>query len=630
VTILGNLDGLAQVVRSLANVSPSDFQSALPGVKQIVDAAAGFQKVASGAAQLPPYDFWGPSRVIEPTINEFPFWSFLFADLHPHIIGIPLSGLFLALALVLMMDAGTNWRRAWRTGLGLLATFALLLGALASVNLWELPTYLGIGILVFLVSQFRGRGRIDWPVTLGAALLYAGGAYLLFLPFFANYVNVGASGVGLVKASDPVEKWLLIWGFFLFVLASWTLYIASRKPVRSPQSAVRSPQSDEGDVVAPRPSPPATPSGIERALSIFLRRYDQAPRAIYLHGKLVRQPTFLYLMLLALAPATFGLAIVALLAGWGVLALCLAWLGLAVAMLWRRGANVDAGDAFTAVLTATGLAILAGTQLFYLKDFLNGSDYYRMNTLFKFFSQVWVIWGVAAAIATPRLLNALFLQSPNLQSRLLRSAWAVIFVLLLVASLAYPILGTPARLDQRMPGWRPEIGTLNGLDFMREGAYGWPDFNNMIELRYEWQALQWLLNNVRGNAVILESSEVEYYRAWGTRMASNTGLSGLKGMHEQEQRYPEDVGYRDGLHRELWITPDIARTQQIIDELGIDLVYVGQLERYLHPDGVRKFETMAAQGLLTPLYQNERATIYAVPGRLEQQADGAYTPGGDE
>jgi uncharacterized membrane protein len=177
-----------------------------------------------------------------------------------------------------------------------------------------------------------------------------------------------------------------------------------------------------------------------------------------------------------------------------------------------------------------------------------------------------------------------------------------------------------------MPGWRPEVGTLNGLDFMREGAYAWPDFNNVIELRYEWQALQWLLNHVRGNAVILESSEVEYYRAWGTRMASNTGLSGLKGMHEQEQRYPEDVGYRDGLHREVWITADVARTQQIIDELHIDLVYVGQLERFLHPDGVRKFEAMAAQGLLTPIYQNERVTIYSAPGRLAQQDDGVYAP----
>ena len=61
-------------------------------------------------------------------------------------------------------------------------------------------------------------------------------------------------------------------------------------------------------------------------------------------------------------------------------------------------------------------------------------------------------------------------------------------------------------------------------------------------------------------------------------------------------------------------------------EVGVDLVYVGQLERYLHPDGVQKFATMAGQGLLTPIYQNDRVTIYAVPGRLQQQADGAFVP----
>jgi len=683
VVVLGNLDGAAQVVRNLSRLNSSDFQSVLPGAQELVGAVGGLQQVISGAAQMSPYDFWGPSRVIEATINEFPFWSFLFADLHPHIIGIPLSGLFLALALVLVMDAGTDWRRAWRQGMALVALFALLLGALASVNLWELPTYFGLGVLTFLVSQFRGRGRIDWLTTIAASVLYAGGAYLLFMPFFSNYVNVGASGVGLVKESDPLERWLLVWGFFFFVLLSWTMYLAWKRLESKDwrfgdwESARAGNPSAQDDAQSPisnlqSPNHPSSqspkPSGVERAVNLFFRRFDDSPRALYLHNKLVRAPGFFYLLLLALIPAMLLLAVAVGLAGWSVLALCLSWLGLAVAMLWRSARTTDAGTALTAVLAATGLAILAGTQVVYLKDFLSGSDYYRMNTLFKFFSQVWVIWGVAAAIATPRLLNALFpenkkgdsvierlgdsrfeiedsaqprteapvAQSPNppipqspisnLQSLFFRVAWAAIFIVLLLASLAYPIFGTPARLDQRMPGWRPEIGTLNGLDFMREGSYAWPDFNNVFELRYEWEALQWLLDNVRGNAVILESAEVEYYRAWGTRMASNTGLSGLKGMHEQEQRYPEDVGYRDGLHRELWQTPDIARTQQMIDELHIDLVYVGQLERFLHLDGVRKFEEMAAQGLLTPLFSNERATIYAVPGRLEQQADGAYTP----
>lgn len=636
VAVLGNLDGFAQVVRNLAKLNPSsNFQSAFGGLSDIVAAIGGLQQVLEGTAQWPPYDFWGPSRVIDATINEFPFWSFLFADLHPHLIGIPLSGMFLAFALALLKHEATDWRGSWRDGLAFVALFALLLGTLASVNLWELPTYFGLGVLTFLVSQFRSKGRIDWLMTVLAALLYAGGAYLLFAPFFLNYVNVGASGIGLVKAPDPLGRWLLIWGFFLFVLVSWTFYLAGKRPRR----------------------PFPKPSGVERAVGLFLRQFDFLPRALFLHSRLVRTPGFFYLLFLALIPGCLALAIVAWLAGWSVLALCLSWLGLAIAVLWRSASTTDAGAAFAAVLTATGLAILAGTQVFYLKDFLNGSDYYRMNTLFKFFSQTWVLWGVAAAIATPRLLDALFPEkyaegesaerhestrageqesspalppsrspSVGMRSFLLRFAWAFIFTLLLVAGLAYPILGTPARLEQRMPSWRPEVGTLNGLDFMRQGAYTWPDFNNVIELRYEWEALQWLLRHIWGNVVILESAEVDYYRAWGTRIASNTGLSGLRGMHEQEQRYPEDVGRRDGLHRELWQTLDIARTQQLFEELQIDLVYVGQLERYLHPDGVRKFETMAVQGLLTPLFQNERVTIYAVPGRLTLRADGIYLP----
>ena len=111
----------------------------------------------------------------------------------------------------------------------------------------------------------------------------------------------------------------------------------------------------------------------------------------------------------------------------------------------------------------TGLALLVGTQLFHPKDFLDASDYYRMNTLFKFFNQVWVLWGILAAIAVPRIFSGWWL-SPMRVLRLCRCAdrgaggfgrwvWAGVFGLLLAASLAYPILGMLARLDMRMVGW---------------------------------------------------------------------------------------------------------------------------------------------------------------------------------
>ncbi|MBX2999729.1 MAG: glycosyltransferase family 39 protein [Caldilineaceae bacterium] len=620
VAIIGNLDAFAQIVRRLIEFSRSDFQSAIPGITPLVHAASGLWTVITTDARLSGYDFWAPSRVIPATINEFPYWSFTFADLHPHMIGIPFSVLFLGLVLTVLASYTTDWRRHWGYAALLLGTFALMLGTLASINLWELPTYYGLGVLALAVAFFRGRGRMDWPLLVGFGVFYLAGAYLLFWPFFRNYANVGASGVGLVRAPDDLGQWLLIWGFFIFALIGWMVYTVTR-PARP--SEVRA-------------------TGLERWLSLLWQQLDRLPRFIHLHGLLVDRPSIGYLLGRALLPILFIAAAFALWREWTVIALCLPLLGLGFLLLWRRGSSADPGSLLVALLTTTGFALLAGTQIVFLRDFLEGGDWYRMNTLFKFFIQVWVLFGIAAAVGVARILGQTAdggsqtadrrpqmmdqYPIPNPQSPIWRNAWTVGFALLLAVSFAYPIVGTPARSDQRFPGWRPEIGTLDALDFMRQGSYTWPDGSNRIELAYDWQALQWILDSVRGNLVIVESSETDYYRAGGTRMASMSGLSGIHGKHEGEQRYGDIVGERGARFGEFWNTPDIGRTQQLIDELGVDLIYVGQLEQYLHPQGVDKLTRMAEMGMLIPIYENDRATIYAVQNRLIRTAEGYYYP----
>ena len=75
---------------------------------------------------------------------------------------------------------------------------------------------------------------------------------------------------------------------------------------------------------------------------------------------------------------------------------------------------------------------------------------------------------------------------------------ALYYVILIAASLSYPVWGTPSRLSQRFPGWRPPVGTLDGMAFMENGVYHWPDSDHAVELRYDWEAIQWLLREVRG------------------------------------------------------------------------------------------------------------------------------------
>ncbi len=600
VAIFGNLAGFVQLVRSLSRVSESSFESSFAGLQGAVRAVSGLWRVFTSDAALPGYDFWAPSRVIPHTINEFPYWSFTYADLHPHMIGIPFSLFFVGLVLALINSYDLNWRRNWYYGAVLVGGLAFTLGVLAAVNLWDLPTYLGLGVLALAVTLYRRGGRLQSVPVAGLGIVLAGGAYLLFLPFFSSYTNVAASGIGLVRSPDELGKWAQIWGFFAFVIFTWLVV-------------------GRGE----------------------LRRI----RYLRIHRLLVQRPTVVYFSGVFLLPALFLASLLLLLfTNQTVLAICLPALGLAVSHIWRRERAADTGTVCVALLAATGLAVLAGTQVVYLKDHLQGGDAYRMNTLFKFYNQVWVLWGVAAAIALPRIFarfetvlrsrvrergfDSVPVESWRLRPRLrlgletVRGAWGIVFFILLAASLVYPLLGTPSRLSQRFPGWRPPIGTLNGMAFMENGVYHWPDSNNAIELQYDWEAIQWLLENVRGNVVLAESAQLDYYRAGGTRVASLTGLSGLLGMHAGEQRYSKDVGERHGKLSEFWNTEDLERIESLIDELEIGLIYAGQLERHQHPGAEERLAQLAESGLLESVYRNPEVTVYAVPSHIQGQLEG--------
>ena len=80
----------------------------LPALQQdVVSALNHFGGVADISQHYTSFDWWGASRIIPDTINEFPYWSFLFADLHPHLIDLTVSLLALGLIFNLLLGA---WR----------------------------------------------------------------------------------------------------------------------------------------------------------------------------------------------------------------------------------------------------------------------------------------------------------------------------------------------------------------------------------------------------------------------------------------------------------------------------------------------------------------------------------------
>jgi uncharacterized membrane protein len=64
---------------------------------------------------------------------------------------------------------------------------------------------------------------------------------------------------------------------------------------------------------------------------------------------------------------------------------------------------------------------------------------------------------------------------------------------------------------------------------------------------------------------------------------------------------------------EFWNTPDPNRALELIEQLGITYIYVGQIERITYGEQVEeKFKQLHQQGALELVFENEKTKIYRV------------------
>jgi uncharacterized membrane protein len=227
-----------------------------------------------------------------------------------------------------------------------------------------------------------------------------------------------------------------------------------------------------------------------------------------------------------------------------------------------------------------------------------------MNTVFKFYIQVWVLLGLAMGGTLPILWHRL--------KGLLGAVWKGAFLVGLSASMVYTALAIPARVTQRFPNAQPPIGTLDGTAYMKTAVYSWPDEEDKIYLKYDRQAIAWLWENVQGTPVLAEAP-LGYYREGGLRVCSYTGLPMIIGVHENEQRPQEQLDSRQEEAEAIFQSTDIERVREILAKYRVRYVYVGQLERNAYDAaGLAKFGALVDQGVMTHVFQNAGVDIYKV------------------
>jgi len=571
VAVLGNLEGGLLLIRRWAELGAGAPGGDLPLIGWLARMVAGLASVLGGGRAGPEYDFWAPSRVIPDTINEFPFFSFLYGDLHPHVLDMPV---ILAAAAVVLCLFRARDRAGWEqwARMGLLA---VLIGAAVATNTWDAPVLVAMALGAVVLAWLRDEGHDTGRDLLLLAATGVVGVALAY-PFLANY-EPPPGGFALAEDGSPLLHWLRVWGLFALVSAgvAWE-GLRQGRPRRAMVALV----------------------------SLAARRWRRLPRVLDLTERTGAGRRLTATMgAAALAILVIFAALLAAGRAAGAVAFSLALLSLLAA-----AAVGERRIAFALGLVSLGWLVLLGTELFYLKDWLAGGSAYRMNTVFKFGIQAWLLLGAAAgALVMPR-------RQTNAEEGLL-VGWRVPVLGLAVLAAVYPILGTSTRVGSRFPNASPAVGTLDSFAFMSVGAHFWPDENYPIVWAPEQEALQWLRDNVPGTPVVAEAA-LGYYREGGSRVAAYTGLPiPLGPQHEGEQRPKSPLGTRATLVRLLYESADPVETLELAERLGLTYIYVGQLERIAHGgDAVAaKFAQMAATGVLGKVFDNGVVAVYRLP-----------------
>ena len=549
VVVLGNLGGAAQIVSNAWNA------------------------VTSGAS-FPPFDFWASSRMMpgQIIITEFPFWTFLFADLHAHLIAIPFTLLAAGLSLNLVLTSGEA-RLNWRTAVLPLGALALTIGALWTINSWDYPTYLALGVVAVLIATYASRQRLDLAFVRQAALwsgVLAVLSYVAYLPFHARNAVYNA-GIHSSIEQTAIIHYLGVNGLFLFLVVSYLAY--------------------EGRIYLVR--------AMNANLDPDTRRRNLVIRTLW---AMLASPAVMVGVSVTIVLTAYLIA-----AGYGTVAfLFLLTLAAAVLAVFRVLERSREASLHLFILTL----LIGALSLGILVDLVTvNNDIDRMNTVFKLYLQAWVLYALASAVVLWYLASAV-----NLSWRRItwaKGLWAGALALLIVGVSVFPVLGTRERLADRFSAGY--VG-LSGTEFMERTVYRDP--NGPIILRWDWAAIQWLRDNVEGSPVIAEGSTEPVRYLWGNRVSIYTGLPTIIGWnwHQIQQRLGEQevIGQRLGHLTTLYTTTDESLAVEIIDRYSVAYIYVGELERLYYPEeGLAKFNRMEDKGV-TRVYDNPQVSIYRV------------------
>jgi YYY domain-containing protein len=504
--------------------------------------------------------YWDASRLIPVPegevgpITEFPLFTFIYADLHAHMLVMPLT--LLALAWAVSFALATPESRKWWQRLVVWLSGGVIFGAIYPTNTWDYPGYLALACAAILFANYRKQKTLNLAMLFATAwqsALFFALTRLTFQPYH-QWFGLGYSKIEIWDGSrTALWAYLGVHGLFLFAVVSLLIVETYRWLSTTRLSQVQS-----------------------------YRQWLVGGGVVALAGLVMGSVLLIALWQVTIAP------LVLLLLFWTAYLLLLS----------------NPSPELRVMYTIIGLALSLTLAVEIIRL---GGDIGRMNTVFKFYLQAWGLFvtvsGAAYAILWARSRKWDFVT---------RIGWRYFVVFLLALAALYPLTAIPAKMKDRMSNG--ENKTLDGMAYMQYARYA--DQGQEFELQYDYEAIRWLQENVVGSPVIVEAHTVEY--RYGARIAINTGLPAVLGWnwHQRQQRAilsDRLVWQRVDDIKLFYDSVDTMSKETFISKYNVSYIIVGAYERlYYNAQGLDYFEQMVQDKQLEVVFANEGTKIYRV------------------
>ena len=639
VTVMGNLEGMLESLHA-SGVLPASFWAwiDIPGLAEAPVVNSWYPGNIflwwwRASRVIADKNFLGQNMPVQP-IDEFPFFSFILGDNHAHVLALPFVLLAVGLAFNLLVrqiskgkdhkaqmdDPEPHNKPHWWNPVAfsldndwLLFVFsALILGALGFLNTWDLPIYVGLVMLAYGVGMAIIKGRVDWDIIARSAVLGLGLGILSGLLYIFFYLSFSSQASGILPYVFPptrLPQYLVMFGTFIFLDVCFLLgYLLQHGEQRR---MLRS-----------------TLSWWWRILLLCVGLYLVIMLLVFLVIQLqsfIPNSTLLATIQSVLGGMSVNEALKASLIDrirdpWLLLMLA-ALLALVVAnvenLLRKRSASDDtqetsgialpaiSSDTFVFILIFTGLALTLLVEFVYLRD----SFGVRVNTVFKFYYQAWVMLGCASAYGIWWLMDYLRKSA----TRALFTTGATVMIGL---GLVYTVMAIPSRVG----GF---AGPAN-LDGASSVAANNPD---------DWAAIQWLDRNAEQGLpagtvpVILEAPSVP---PWGGSYTYEGHISAFTGfptvlgwaVHESQWRgsYTEQASREPDIAT-IYTTSDAQTMMDLLHKWNVSYVILGSPELTYIQNVCNQAGTGCTSGTalrkfalaLQPVFSQGQVTIYKVP-----------------